>query len=181
MVKGAMQSMRGAQEFLAKANIAKIGGWVAAGASKRGWTTWMVGAVTCPTCPNIVAIAPLVPIVPNLRAEIHRMWQAYHGERPCSILHGKGASAVARGLCNRRRNILSHPRTVAFAGFTFAFVDYTAINLTTHVDSPIFEKMLQVLHHDSLRGPRVPPHAPRTSTCTPSPVVDTAPVSLSDH
>lgn len=108
MVKGAMQSMRGAQEFLEKKSIATLTGWVAAGASKRGWTTWMVGAVTCPNCPNIVAIAPLVPIVPNLRAEIHRMWQAYHG-------------------------------------FTFAFADYTAINLTTYVDSPVFEKMLQVV------------------------------------
>jgi len=59
--------------------VADISGWTVAGASKRGWTTWMVGAVTCPTCPTIIGIAPLVPIVPALHAEIHRQWMSYGG------------------------------------------------------------------------------------------------------
>jgi len=79
MVKAAMQSMRAAEAFIATLNVGKVGGWLVAGASKRGWTTWMVGAVTCPTCVTIKAIAPLVPIVPALRREIHRMYQAYGG------------------------------------------------------------------------------------------------------
>ena len=80
MVKGAMQSMRAAAEFaLTLPTPLKLGGWLAAGASKRGWTTWMVGAATCPTCVEIVAIAPLVPIVPALVREMHRQWQAYGG------------------------------------------------------------------------------------------------------
>lgn len=79
MTKGAFKCMQAAQEFLTSKSIASINGWAVAGASKRGWTTWMVGAATCPTCPNIVGIAPLVPIVPDLRREMHRMWQSYGG------------------------------------------------------------------------------------------------------
>jgi len=83
MTKAAMSCMRAAQEYLEKQSIAEIskGGWFVAGASKRGWTTWMVGSVTCgpPECPTIVGIAPLVPIVPNLVKEIHRQWMAYGG------------------------------------------------------------------------------------------------------
>lgn len=83
MVKAAMQCMRAAEDFVATSLVhrggTKIEGWMVAGASKRGWTTWMVGAVTCPNCVTIKAIAPLVPIVPSLRKEIHRMYQAYGG------------------------------------------------------------------------------------------------------
>lgn len=43
------------------------------GASKRGWTTYLVGAAKCKeNCVNILGIMPLVPIVPDLRTELHR-------------------------------------------------------------------------------------------------------------
>ena len=71
--------MKAAEEFTTSMHIAAIDGWFVAGASKRGWTTWLVGAVECATCPKIVGIAPLVPIVPKLHEEIHRMYQAYGG------------------------------------------------------------------------------------------------------
>jgi PhoPQ-activated pathogenicity-related protein len=79
MVKAAMQAMRAVQEYVTKNSIAEIDGWLVSGASKRGWTTWMVGAVNCPTCPRIDGIAPIVPIVPDLRAGLHHMMQAYGG------------------------------------------------------------------------------------------------------
>lgn len=79
MVKAAMAAMRSVQEYTKQAGIADIDGWVVSGASKRGWTTWMVGAVNCPTCPNIDAIAPIVPIVPNLQVGVHHMWRAFGG------------------------------------------------------------------------------------------------------
>ena len=42
-------------------------GHVVFGASKRGWTTWMVGAAGNPDgYPKIQGILPLVPIVPTL-------------------------------------------------------------------------------------------------------------------
>lgn len=79
MVKGAMKAMQAVQEYTAEKGIADIDGWVVSGASKRGWTTWMVGAVDCPTCPKIVALAPVVPIVPALTLDMHHMFKAYGG------------------------------------------------------------------------------------------------------
>jgi PhoPQ-activated pathogenicity-related protein len=109
MAKGAFQSMRAAAEFIKTLDPTHVvSGWFVAGASKRGWTTWMVGAATCDSCVNIIGIAPLVPIVPSLQKEIHRMFQAY-------------------------------------GGFTFAFADYQAINLTEHVDDPVFKGLTDVV------------------------------------
>jgi PhoPQ-activated pathogenicity-related protein len=108
MAKGAMQSMRAVTEFMAAEKIAEIEGWFVAGASKRGWTTWMVGSATCEKCVKIVGIAPLVPIVPNLVKEMHRQWMAY-------------------------------------GGWTFAFSDYTAVNLTVNVDNPVFEEAMKIV------------------------------------
>lgn len=81
MVKAAYQCMKAAQEFLEFNGIARVEGWVAAGASKRGWTTWDVAVVRdhCNDCVKILGVAPLVPIVPDLDEEIHRMWQAFGG------------------------------------------------------------------------------------------------------
>ena len=79
MVKGAMQCMRAVEQFTAQQGLAQIQGHFVAGASKRGWTTWMVGAAECATCPRILGLAPLVPIVPDIRAEVHRQWRSYGG------------------------------------------------------------------------------------------------------
>ena len=108
MAKAAFQCMRAVEEFTAQKKLAAIKGWFVAGASKRGWTTWMVGSATCEKCPTILGIAPLVPIVPNLIQDMHRQWQAYNG-------------------------------------WTFAFSDYTAVNLTVHVDDPIFTSAMEII------------------------------------
>jgi PhoPQ-activated pathogenicity-related protein len=108
MVKAAMAAMRSVQEYTKQAGIADIDGWVVSGASKRGWTTWMVGAVNCPTCPNIDGIAPVVPIVPNLQVGVHHMWKA-------------------------------------FGGFTFAFSDYTDVDITVRIDDPQTTEMFKVI------------------------------------
>ena len=81
MVKGAYQAMRAAGDFMSERGIAEVEGWVVAGTSKRGWTTWMVGAARCVAswCPKVIAIAPLVPIVPNIIHDMHHMWKSYDG------------------------------------------------------------------------------------------------------
>jgi PhoPQ-activated pathogenicity-related protein len=79
MAKAAFQSMRAVEEYAKQESLADIEGWVVSGASKRGWTTWMVGAATCPSCPNILGIVPLVPIVPDLNQIIHRQYQSLGG------------------------------------------------------------------------------------------------------
>jgi PhoPQ-activated pathogenicity-related protein len=59
-----------------------ITGWVVGGASKRGWTTWMVGAVdpaACSWCPKVVGLTPLVPIVPFLNHSVHMQRRSLGG------------------------------------------------------------------------------------------------------
>ncbi len=85
--------MRAVQQFTQQKGFADIESFVVSGASKRGWTTWMVGAATCESCPKIIGIAPIVPIAPEMEKVLHRQWKSY-------------------------------------GGWTFAFSDYTAINLT---------------------------------------------------
>jgi PhoPQ-activated pathogenicity-related protein len=67
MAKAAFQGMRAAQDYINnQLKVADIEGWVVAGASKRGWTTWMTGVAQCSTCVKVLGIMPLVPIVPAL-------------------------------------------------------------------------------------------------------------------
>lgn len=78
------------------------------GASKRGWTALLSGAVKCETCAaKIIAVIPMVPIVPNLQSEIHRQWQSYNG-------------------------------------FTWAFSDYIAANLTYELDGDLMAEIFKI-------------------------------------
>ena len=80
MAKAGFQCMKAVEEYLQQKKIANPKGWLVSGASKRGWTSWMVGATTpFEGLPLVIGIAPLVPIVPNLVAEVHRQWMSYDG------------------------------------------------------------------------------------------------------
>jgi PhoPQ-activated pathogenicity-related protein len=75
MVKSAVRAMDAVTEFLAS----KEGGHVAvkkfvvAGGSKRGWTTWLTGAVD----PRVSAIVPIVIDVVNVRPSMMNHYGAY--------------------------------------------------------------------------------------------------------
>ena len=81
MVKAAFSCMRAAEQWAHQKGLAEIHGWSVGGASKRGWTTWMVGAAApvCAWCPKVVAITPLVPIVPYLNHSVHLQHRALGG------------------------------------------------------------------------------------------------------
>jgi PhoPQ-activated pathogenicity-related protein len=75
MVKSAVKAMDAATEFLASANGGKVAlkKFVVAGGSKRGWTTWLTGAVD----PRVKAIIPVVIDVVNVRPSMMNHYAAY--------------------------------------------------------------------------------------------------------
>jgi PhoPQ-activated pathogenicity-related protein len=75
MVKSAVKAMDAATEFLASAEGGKVAvrSFVVAGGSKRGWTTWLTGAVD----PRVKAIIPVVIDVVNVRPSMMNHYAAY--------------------------------------------------------------------------------------------------------
>jgi len=75
MTKASIRAMDAMQEFVATLDdIPAIERFAVGGASKRGWTTWMVGAMEDP---RVVGIVPIVAPVANLVPQINEMWQSY--------------------------------------------------------------------------------------------------------
>ena len=76
MTKSAVKAMDAVQEWVKKEGKPVPAKFVISGASKRGWTTWLTGAVD----PRVVAIAPMVIPTLNMKAQNkHQLdtWGAY--------------------------------------------------------------------------------------------------------
>jgi PhoPQ-activated pathogenicity-related protein len=75
MVKSSVRAMDAIQEFLASetGGRAQVDGFVVAGGSKRGWTTWLAGAVDS----RVVAIVPLVIDALNSQAITRHHFEVY--------------------------------------------------------------------------------------------------------
>ncbi len=65
MVKSAVKAMDAVQEWAKQEKRPVPKGFVVSGASKRGWTTWLTGAVD----PRVIAIAPMVIPTLNMKAQ----------------------------------------------------------------------------------------------------------------
>jgi len=75
MTKGAIRAMDAIQDFVkSQDDLPNVEKFVVAGASKRGWTTWMVGAMGDP---RVIAIMPIVAPIANIVPQINEMWQSY--------------------------------------------------------------------------------------------------------
>lgn len=75
MVKSVVKAMDVAQAFARQEWRASVEKFIVAGASKRGWTTWLTAAVD----PRVSAIAPVVIDVLNMRAQMSKQVQALGG------------------------------------------------------------------------------------------------------
>lgn len=73
MVKSAVRAMDTLQAYIAKERDVDIENFVVAGASKRGWTTWLTGAVD----DRVVAIVPIVIDVLNVEESMKHHHAAY--------------------------------------------------------------------------------------------------------
>ncbi|MES2826982.1 MAG: PhoPQ-activated protein PqaA family protein [Bacteroidota bacterium] len=76
MVKSATAAMTAVQEFTQQKLNQKIGRFVVSGASKRGWTTWLTGAVD----KRVTAIAPMVIDMLNMPVSMNyqiKVWKDY--------------------------------------------------------------------------------------------------------
>jgi PhoPQ-activated pathogenicity-related protein len=76
MVKSAVRAMDALQAWGKEPGRTPVTGFVVAGGSKRGWTTWLTGAVD----DRVVAIAPMVIVMLNLRKQGPnqlRVWGSY--------------------------------------------------------------------------------------------------------
>ncbi|MDB6052872.1 MAG: hypothetical protein JWN25_395 [Verrucomicrobiales bacterium] len=103
MVKSAVKAMDCLQEFAAKEQNLKIEKFVVAGASKRGWTTWLTAAVD----KRVIAIAPMVIDMLNMKVQTEWSQKAY-GKQSDQI-----RDYTERGLIGQ----MDHPRMVELRSF----------------------------------------------------------------
>jgi PhoPQ-activated pathogenicity-related protein len=96
MVKSVVKAMDVLQAFGKKEWSAPIDRFIVAGASKRGWTTWLTAAVD----KRVGAIAPVVIDVLNMRAQMPRQIEAF-------------GSYSARLVAYSSRGLLPIPETPA--------------------------------------------------------------------
>lgn len=109
MVKSAVRALDTMQGFCKEQGLADIQQFLVAGASKRGWTTWLTGAVD----KRVIGIAPIVMDLLNFGKSIPHMVEAY-------------------------------------GGWTFAFKDYYALNITEKFGTPdmaLVEKLIDPLNY----------------------------------
>jgi len=103
MVKSAVRAMDAVQAYAQKEHQQKIEKFVVGGASKRGWTTWLTGAVD----PRVTAIAPMVIDMLNMKAQTQ--WaQKVYGKQSEQISDYTDLDLVSK---------MDHPRMVELRSF----------------------------------------------------------------
>jgi PhoPQ-activated pathogenicity-related protein len=75
MCKASVRAMDAVQEFITEENGNAITSFMVSGESKRGWTTWLVGAIDN----RVVAMAPVVLSCLNMIPNFHHYWRSLGG------------------------------------------------------------------------------------------------------
>lgn len=101
MVKGAVKSIDAAMEYLHSIGFKNVEDLVVVGASKRGWATWLTGAVD----DRIVGIIPAVIDVLDIDKSLQQQWEAtgdyypilvpyWERDLPCRFLTPEGQALM---------------------------------------------------------------------------------------
>jgi PhoPQ-activated pathogenicity-related protein len=123
MVKASVRAMDTITAFVATTPLPEFQGldlqyYSVSGASKRGWTTWLVGAV------DPVRVAVIVPIVLDALNFIQ-------AQTLLESFTWSGAHSIA-SLCVQ----FCHHQYKAYNGYSFALSDYYDMNITARIDDP---------------------------------------------
>jgi PhoPQ-activated pathogenicity-related protein len=86
MVKATVRALDTIEDFAKKQFGYDVSSHLVAGASKRGWDTWLTGAVDT----RITAIAPIVMDMLNFTQNVMHMYEAYGGWTFAFVVRGIG-------------------------------------------------------------------------------------------
>jgi PhoPQ-activated pathogenicity-related protein len=145
MAKAVLKAMDAIQAFTREAGQPPIDSFIVAGASKRGWTTWLAGASRDR---RIKAIVPMVIDVLNVRAQIAHQLKAYG--KPSEQVADYSAAGMLPILSSQRgarllqledpfsyRNILTLPKLIVLG-----------------TNDPYWTQDALNLYWDALKGPK---------------------------
>jgi len=104
MVKSVHSALTAIQQYTQQTHEIDLQKFVVAGASKRGWTTWLEGA----TDDRVIAIVPIV-----------------------------------MDMLNFQKNVAHMPK--AYGGWTFAFEDYYALNITEYLETDLLPPLAALI------------------------------------
>ena len=164
MTKAGLRAMDAVTEFWQEEAGENLAEWIVAGASKRGWTTWLVAACDPQ---RVVAFVPLVFDELNFVKNIHHHWRAYGGWSVPPTARDTTAPGSCCAFCLSAR-IVAHSSACFCALFcmwrqlycrSFALTDYIQNNITTSFDSEEFAYMISlidpIVYADILTQPKL--------------------------
>jgi PhoPQ-activated pathogenicity-related protein len=155
MVKSAVRAMDAVTEFLAGAKGGKtaVKKFVVAGGSKRGWTTWLTGAVDA----RVSAIIPLVIDVVNVRPSMMNHYSAY----------GFWAQAVGDYTRHKVHERFDTPRFAQLLRIVDPYFYRNRLTMPKYVvnsaGDQYFTPDSSKFYFDDLRGPKYLRYVPNTN------------------
>ena len=134
MAKAGIKAMDATEAFVQQRLGLALRRWVTAGASKRGATCWLTGAVGDP---RIIGIVPIVFDVLNFRQGVQHMWRTVSaGARARACVRARTHVAPLTHVPSSSSHAFLPSPSLFFqlGNWTFAFTDYRSANVTKYLN-----------------------------------------------